>query len=1079
MRRIAFKGMRGRRRDAAYLIGVIALSLLFMTVATQLLSSINETDRQQNFNVFGEWKGALLSATGEEMQALRAGSGELNADITQSRVIGESKKAGILGVMNDELMEAGRLKMYEGRMPEAENEIALEMSRIGEMGGDIKVGDEIVVTYEISLPTEDERTSYDYYEERFWPYVEEVRGPITEEEIANFREILKKDYEEIELDYIEQNGKEMIALYLRSYFMGEYYDQFEHTFFRHSRPDNIIYEDYTMSIHTIIQCRFINAENPNQYDVDAITREGYITERNMTVRRTFLLSGIIQSYSDRWDAGNYQLPSAFISEAGLSQLDAAYESMIERQGYGFSMPQEYHAFLSTDILTVRELYEKAAACIWPDEDTDWAMQAGLGVQEGKTRLRMNSLAYPAGMGETEEALMKSVLYGVFLITVCAVFQILYTQLKRRAKRISLLKAVGASNAQVARMLMWESGIVLLISLPAGLIAGGLLSYGAIWGYNILLGGSLIFSADIEAVLIGIALCCASILIGMSGPLIAAMRVPPVQGIHETIRKKLNTGKLRPDGRLTFAAICRRRRAVERGKSALSLGLSTFTAVIALTSVALSALSFEEYMDKKHYVNMPDYLLAANYGISSREINERVQEIEKITGVETVNALKKAERMYISFDNMEDSPSINKLSDILPEPTFYEHFGGKRVERLGLKKGQLIEEPETEGKYITNLYGVSTNTSIFEQLKSAITAGSVNEENFSAGNEAILLVPLYIEGGNYHEPPRNADVPAKFKKEERMSLLLEEYDVLSMTTDKRKSNYYEKETALDIGDTINITVCREKLVSDKLKYIFSDYDIMVSGIIAYFPDEAIWPFSQYRQGYTLIGSYQLINKVYPDASGSRHERWQTESYFQELYYPTLYGQTLYAIYGNEQANRDVTDLGLLSFCKEKGYTLYNYKDVDREIFAAALNNTVIICMLGLAAALIAGVILYNTEESAVEQDRQRLGVLQSMGVTEFELKRWKWSAGLKNGLIALAVANTFVFIVMLISSIMNTGGMALSLQARMLDVIQYKFSLYPWAAHIILCLAFLLCTMLIHRIPIRMATKNTPIENIRS
>ena len=1079
MRKIAFKGMRGRRKDAAYLIGVIALSLLFMTVATQLLSSISETDRQQNFNVFGEWKGALLSATGEEMEALRAGSGELTADIIESRVIGESKQAGVIGVMNDGLMEAGRFEMYEGRMPEGENEIALEMSRLGQMGGDIKVGDEVAVTYEISLPTEDERDSYDYYEERFWPYVEAVRGPITEEEIANFREILKEYYEEIDLDYMEENGKEMIALYLRSYFMGEFYDQFEHTYFRHSRPDNIIYEDYTMSILTKYQCLFINAENPNHYDVDAITREGYTIERNMTVSRTFRISGIMKSYSDRWDAGNYQLPNAFISEAGLRQVDAAYESMIQRQGYGFRMPQEYHAFLSTDTLNVRELFEKAAACIWPDEDTDWAMQASLGVQEGKMRLRMNSLAYPAGMGETEEALMKTVLFGVFLITVCAVFQILYTQLKRRTKRIALLKAVGASNAQVARMLMWESGLVLLISLPAGLIAGGVLSYGAVWGYNILLGGSLIFAADIESVLIGIALCCVSILIGMSGPLIAAMRVPPVQGIHEAVRKKQNSAKLRPQGRLTFAAVCRRRRAAQRGKSALSLGLSTFAAVIILTSVALSALSFEEYMDKKHYINTPDYLLAANYGISGREISERVQEIEKITGVGSVNVLKKAERMYISFENMKNSPSINKLSEILPERIFYEHFGGKRVERSGLKKGQLTQEPETEGKYITDLYGVNTNTLIFEQLKSAITEGSVDEDNFNAGKEAILLVPLYIEGGNYDKPPRNVDVPAKFKKEERMRHLLEEYNLLSMTTDKRKSNYYKKERALDIGDTIDITVCREKLVSDTLKFYFYEYDIAISGIIAYFPDEAIWPFSQYQQGYTLIGSYQLVNTVYPDASGSRHERWQTESYFQELYYPTLYGQTLYAVYGNEQANRDVTDLGLLSFCKEQGYTLYNYKDMDREVFAAALNNTVIICMLGLAAALIAGVILYNTEESAVEQDRKRLGVLQSMGVTEFELKRWKWSAGLMNGLIALAVANMFVFIVMLISSIMKTGGMALSFRERMLDVIQYKFSLYPWAVHIILCLAYLFCTMLIHRIPIRAATKNTPIENIRS
>ena len=1172
MRKIAFKGMRGRRKDAAYLIGVIALSLLFMTVATQLLSSISETDRQQNFNVFGEWKGALLSATGEEMEALRAGSGELNAQIAESRIIGESKEIGVIGVMNEKLMKTGRFKMYEGRMPETENEVAIEMSRLGEIGGDINVGDEINVYFTAKLPTGEERTYDEYHLDAVWSYVEQLHGPIKDEDIDNFREIFNQSdisvrysYESEYLDNLEQQGRDAIADALKMFFImqytgrdyyfdavwsqivkergpitdedvenfreilkdsdnTDYYDSVyldqledlgrdaiigelkrffarnysggsisweeiswdsyissgEWATYNYGKLDPIIYEDINLNVETSYYCLF-NRNDVGKTDTDAIMRDGFIDYRTVTVKRKYKITGIIQSYSDRWDAGDYQVPNAYINEADLNMLDAAYDSMIERLKYDFRMPHEYNAFLRTDTLGVKELFAKTANIVWPEDQTDWAALADVGSQKGEMRLRMNPLAYPTGMGQTEDALIKGILFGIFLITVCAVFQILFTQLKRRNKRIALLKAVGASNAQVARMLLWECGFVLVISLPVGLILGGLLAYGAVWAFNAFGGGSLTFALDFEAILLGVALSCASVFLGMAVPLIKAMRVSPIQGIREPGKGKLKRVKSKPKERQTFAAVCRRNRAAQRGKNALSLGLSTFTAIILLTALTLSYLSFGEYTDKEEYENAPDYLLWLNYGIAGREIDQRIAEMEKITGVGKINALKKAERLYISFDGMDKSPSLNKLKEILPERTLYEHFGGKRVERSGRNRGELIDEPETEGTYIADLYGVDVDSVIYEKLLNSLTAGSVNERQFKAGKEAILLVPLYMEGGDFEAAPSGVEVPEKYKKEERMRALLEEHDVLSITTDKRKSGYYKNESAIKPGESLHITVCRENIVDEVLKYYYYEHDIEISGVIYYFPDEAIWPFSQYREGYTLIGSYELVNTVYPLASGGRYDKWemQSMSYAQELYYPTLYGQTLFAVYGNEQANREETDLGLLSFSKKNDYTFYNYKDMNREIYAAALNTTVIICLLGLAGTLIACVILYNTEESAVNQDRNRIGVLQSMGVTENELRRWKWKTGLANGLIALAIANAFVFCVVLLTSVVETGGMELTFAQRMTDIIQYRLSMYPWAAHVGLCAAYLISTMLIHRIPIRTATKYTPIENIRS
>ena len=1080
MRKIALSGMRGRRRDAVYLVFVITLSLMFMTVATQLLSSIKETKRQQNFNVFGQWKVVLMFATEEEAESLLAQSETLGAQACVSKIIAQSSQAGVIGVINDELTRIGRFKMHEGRMPQADNEIAVEMSRLGEMSGNIKLGDEITIDYEINLPTGDARSYEEYYEEALWPLVESERGPITDEEIADYRRILSgMSVNERYFDSLEKRGRDAILHALKMHYIQNCgYGEISY-----NKQDPILYEGIRQNVLTVYKYLYANSETRSVSNEKAVSK-GWISSRVLTVSRTYTLTGVIQSYSDRWDAGNYQFPNAFVSEAGSDKLNAAYRSMIDRLDYDFDMPVEHHVYLNAENHDVKTLFHKTAALVWPEDNTDWVLLSNSDTQWNDMNLRMNPMAYPAGLGKAEDTLASGVLYAVFLITVCAVFQIFFTQINRRKKRVVLLKAVGASNSQLARMLIWESGFILIVSLPAGVILGGLFAYGAVRGYNVLGGGPLSFAPDIMAVLLGTALSCASVFIGMAGPLIVALRLSPVRGIRETEGVKLwrVSGRDCRQRMQTFAEVCRRRRRVERGRGALSLGLSTFVAVILFTALTLSFLFFKDYHDKERYENIPDYVIRINQGVSPTYMSSVINEIEKIPGVESVNALKKAERLYISFENMELSESLSSLKTILPESALYEHFGGKRESRPGFAKGNqltvgLEAEPMTEGTYIADLYGVDMGSAIYKQLKNAVTAGNVNESRFKAGEEAILLVPLYLKGLNYNDPPQNVHVPAKLIKEERMRALLEGYDVLSISTDKRNSGYYKTEDAIKPGESIGITVSHESIVNENLIYKYAEHDITVGGIIYFFPDKAVWPFSQYREGYTLIGSRELVDRVYPMAKGNReNDRAFDTGSVREHMFPAIFGQTLFSVYGDTQASREQTDLGLLSLCKKNGYTFYNNKDMIREVFAAALNKTVIVCLLGLAAALIAGVILYNTEESAVAQDRHRIGLLQALGVTEKELRRWKWKTGLSNGLISLSIANVIVFGVAVIASVTETRGVGMTLAQRILDVVFYQLSNYPWAVHSGLCLIYLLTTMLIYRIPIRAAVKHSPVEN---
>ena len=73
-------------------------------------------------------------------------------------------------------MDLGNFTMYEGRMPEKDNEIALELSRLSYFSSDIKVGDTIPV--EIVIPLY-ERDWYEAAREqvvRVIPEIEERFG---------------------------------------------------------------------------------------------------------------------------------------------------------------------------------------------------------------------------------------------------------------------------------------------------------------------------------------------------------------------------------------------------------------------------------------------------------------------------------------------------------------------------------------------------------------------------------------------------------------------------------------------------------------------------------------------------------------------------------------------------------------------------------------------------------------------------------------------------------------------------------------------------------------------------------------
>lgn len=152
-RKIARNGMRGRKKTTGLLVLVLAFTFLFIMVAILLETSMAETKKQQRRQLYGEWHAAYMEASPEICEQL-AGEPEVSR-VAKIQILGEDKTAGTVGTVNQELVELGNLKLIQGRLPQAKNEVLLEASAADRLGLENPVGETVRLKIRKPLVAED------------------------------------------------------------------------------------------------------------------------------------------------------------------------------------------------------------------------------------------------------------------------------------------------------------------------------------------------------------------------------------------------------------------------------------------------------------------------------------------------------------------------------------------------------------------------------------------------------------------------------------------------------------------------------------------------------------------------------------------------------------------------------------------------------------------------------------------------------------------------------------------------------------------------------------------------------------
>lgn len=813
-----------------------------------------------------------------------------------------------------------------------------------------------------------------------------------------------------------------------------------------------------------------------------------------------------------------------------------------------------------------------------------------------THLRINSLAYPEDVVDTQATLTITVVGIIFITTACAVFQIFLTQIKRRTRKIALLKAVGATNGQIGGMLVWEGVYLLAVGLPLGAIIGFIMSYAAIFISNdVQANKSIIFSVDPASLALGLVFGILALFLGMLIPMIIAIRTPlrgsmSGVGVKKTSVKRRAVSESALTTRQTFASVSKRHAQSNRSKNTVSFALSTFIISIMLIALFLGFGAFDDYKKTVVNDNRPDFLVSAPYGMAPRFVEEKVPEIGGIAGISDVYAYRVIEKVPMMHEAFSPLAEPDKRSDIIyafrlisgiDHSSFFtssqdldnssendDENGGDDNDTVVLSYGketQLLEgtdivissydkqnmlqltaeqlarfiipnssvsqsmahitnyrayygygddyfdpsqfidpsnpdagdsdpqpddvndnpdaeseDDETFTPLLTTIYGIDADYPVMEQLKAAFAQSDFDEKEFAEGNQVILLVPKFLKGTSDDYTSVVEGDFSKVSHAKRMSAILDAAKAFKLSYDKRFATYYDTEDVIKVGDRLefegsSISVGDETTSDKTIKKTAT-----VGAIINYFPNDSIWPFSDNCMGYEVIAGNNLVTKLRPGSS-RRLTAEEVQGYLMmdDLFYGGINGHTDFYIYGSDEMTRADTDLPLLTYAKSLGLSLTNYRESNSALYNEAVNNAMIIALLGIAAAMIALVILSNTVSSSVEQDSKRYGILQSIGVEARSFKLEQYRTGFLNGLISILIANALVALILFFTTFGATFGYEMSIGDYFADMMQNRLAMYPWALHAALCIVYLAIQMVIYRAPLKTVLKRSPIENIRA
>ena len=239
--------------------------------------------------------------------------------------------------------------------------------------------------------------------------------------------------------------------------------------------------------------------------------------------------------------------------------------------------------------------------------------------------------------------------------------------------------------------------------------------------------------------------------------------------------------------------------------------------------------------------------------------------------------------------------------------------------------------------------------LFARLEAALTEGNVDPAAFEAGQEVILLLPMY-------RPLQGSGAG----KEDSMAQFLRSSGAMDLSLAASAGEMWEADRSVQVGDVLTLAVDCPHVTDSSAYYTQTVREVTVGAIIRYFPEQGVWPFAGDPQSHVVIGSSKLLYSLYSD--GFKTMTYEEKVGLQmrkDWLYAYNYGEAGFSLYAGEGATTENTLTPLFQISREYYLTLGNLRDSNQAIYNKALSSCLLMGLLAFAATVIVWMILSNT------------------------------------------------------------------------------------------------------------------------
>lgn len=793
------------------------------------------------------------------------------------------------------------------------------------------------------------------------------------------------------------------------------------------------------------------AEPGQELELEVLSADGQVAKGR------WRLSGILSSYGAAWKTKGCPLASAVVSEEALA---------------GFSWEPTYNVITDVDGIV---------------GDTRFIYKMSEEPMDVVSRFTFNDAAYDF-WGRSDDGYVLAMLLAAALAAAVTVFQITVVQIRKRSRQAGLLKAIGATNAQVRGIFLREvTGVLWRAAIP-GTLLGTALVPAVLWGSGLAGKRRLYWGVNVPLLLGAAAVCCIMTWIGAWIPVWRGSRIP-VRGeiLPKTVRiRPMKRKKKYAAGRL----VAGRGTGAFRLMTILCLGAAASSVFLALYQ---AEKEMAPYRSEKALHYQLEYSSAMDRYGGSFPDRQILEQLELIPGVEAVytrkNGVNQIGDFYISYEGVEECglEKLRKNWDLSPYSYVYDR---PYKEKDGLAMAHLMGiysgwEPNMEG------------------LSELVTEGEFNREAFESGEEVLLFLPPYREMDN--------------------RAVTEDTNRLAFQTDRRYRDFYETETCVEPGDTITLVVKEEIAESGeewkqdpKLEYDGTrERKVTVGGIIRYLPKDpesvlwdedyngvVYWWGGDVLKPCTVIGDGSLVTelRLLQKEMHLEYERRKAEEsedpWAMEIvesmekssgtaYAPFEQIEILCGPSASESTQSGIESLaeiyGLILHVPENagGKTAYELWKTD---YKEASGRSFSYLMTALAAVFVFVCLLLQNANERLAEDRRRLGIFQALGVRKREAAGSYFRKGVENGLAALVLAHGVLVFSAVWQLRETVAGLSpyrfINGREAFLYRLDLWFGFYDWGRHAAACVMVLVFSAALYVMPLKGVLKNNPVENIR-